>query len=319
MIVDAHLDIAFNALAAGRPFHGAPASGYLVSQEALQGAEVGLIFPTIFAAPRRRTFSDPGPWCYRSPREANLMGMAQVGYYRSVGLRLLRSAAELRQYRKAWRPGQLAGVLLMENADPIESPEQLPQWFDLGLRLVGPAWARTRYCGGTGAPGGLTGAGRDLLRQMGLLGMVLDLSHMADRSWREALEMYQGPVIATHAGARALNPGQRQFSDELISAVAKRGGVVGVSFYRGHLRAIGKATLNDVIRHLRHFADVAGGPEFIGLGSDLDGGFDASESPLRRLSALSSLRAGLRRYFSDQDAEGIMGANWLDFLERALP
>jgi len=319
MIVDAHLDIAYNALAEGRPFQGAAAPGYLVSRDALKAAGVGLVFPTIFAPPRRKTFTDSGAWSYRNAREAYLIGLAQLGYYRSAGLRLLRTGAEVREYRNSWRPGDLAGVLLMESADPIETPAQLPEWFDRGLRIVGPAWARTRYCGGTGAPGGLTDAGRLLLEEMQRLEMILDLTHMADRSWRESLETFPGSIIATHAGARALNPGQRQFPDDLVRAVGQRGGVVGVSFYQGHLRASGAATLDDVARHLRHYADVSGGPEFVGIGSDLDGGFDASNSPLGKLTDLDGLRSRLRRDFAESQVEGIMGDNWLDLLERALP
>jgi membrane dipeptidase len=319
LIVDAHLDIAYNALAEGRGFEGPPAPRYLVSRQALDAAGVGLIFPTVFAHPRKNDFAPAGPWSYDRPREAYLIGLAQVGYYRSLGLELLRTGAEVRTYRRTWRPGRLAGVLLMENADPLESPSQLPEWLDMGVRVIGPAWARTRYCGGTAGSGGLTAAGRDLLERMGPKGVILDLSHMADRAWRESLELYRGPVVATHGGARTLNPGQRQFPDALVSAVGERRGVVGVSFYSGHLRASGAARLDDVVRHLRHFADVTAGPEFVGLGSDLDGGFDASQAPLRKLTGLSGLASRLRRHFSAGQVDGIMGENWLDFLERALP
>jgi membrane dipeptidase len=95
--------------------------------------------------------------------------------------------------------------------------------------------------------------------------------------------------------------------------------VVGISFHAGHLRATGKANLEDIARHARHFASVAGGPQFVGLGSDLDGGFNAAESAIRRLDRMAELRTRLQRHFSREQVDGILGDNWLDFLERALP
>ncbi|MGI8610263.1 MAG: membrane dipeptidase, partial [Candidatus Dormibacteria bacterium] len=144
MIVDAHLDIAYNAIAEGRPFEGKPAPGYALSRDTLIEAGVGLIFPTLFVAPDRRAFTETGSWTYRTPREAALMAEAQVAYYRSVGLNLLRTAPEVRAYRSSWRRGRLAGVLLMESADPIVTPADLQLWLERGVRVIGPAWSRTR-------------------------------------------------------------------------------------------------------------------------------------------------------------------------------
>ncbi len=320
MIVDSHLDIAWNALAEGRGFNGPPAQGYLISRDSLVAAGVGLVFATVFTAPRGASKLLPkNPFLYDTPREANLIGRLQVGYYASVGLRLLRTRSQLRAYQRAWRPGKLAAILLMENADPIESPAQVGEWAQLGVRIIGPAWARTRYCGGTDAPGGLTDLGRELLRTMARHEVILDISHMADRSVRESLEAWQGPVVATHGGARALNPGQRQFEDRAIAEIGRRHGIVGVSFYRGHLRSDGHAGVADLVRHIRHMADIAGDPAFVALGSDLDGGFGRDEAALSSTAGLGSLRNALQRHFSAHDVEGIMGGNWLRFLSASLP
>ncbi len=320
MIVDGHLDIAWNALAEGRGFDGPLPPGFLISRDSLASAGVGLIFATVFTAPNVRSKMLPAsPIAYATPREANLIGRLQVGYYTSAGLRLLTTQGELRSYQRTWRPGRLAAVLLMENADPIESPDQVGEWANLGVRIVGAAWGRTRYCGGTDAPGGLTDLGRRLLRAMARHHLILDLSHMADRSVRESLESWQGPVVATHAGARALNPGQRQLQDSVIAEVGRRQGVVGVSFYGGHLRSQGRAGIPDIVRHLRHFADVAGDPAFVALGSDLDGGFDRDQAAVRSTAQLAGLAKALRRHFSAGDVESIMGGNWLRFLSASLP
>ncbi len=318
MIVDSHQDIAWNALAEGRGFTGTPAAGYMVSRQALTDAGVGLVFATVFTAPAGTRWLHL-PYGYRTAREAYLLGRSQVSYYESVGLPLIRSREQLQDYAQGWRPGQLAAVLLMENADPIESPRQVGEWFDRGLRVVGPAWARTRYCGGTMAPGGLTEAGRSLLRALRRHHLILDLSHMADRSMRDSLELWTGPLIASHVGARSLCDRQRQLPDEVIREVAARDGLLGVSLYSGHLRLEPPSSIADVVEHAAHFARVAGDTRFVGLGSDLDGGFGAELAAIDLLADLRSLRRALIKRFGVAEANGIMGGNWLRFLGAALP
>lgn len=318
MIVDSHQDIAWNALAEGRGFTGPPADGYMVSRRALTEAGVGLVFATVFTAPSGTRWLHL-PYSYRTAREAYLLGRSQVSYYESVGLPLIRTGEQLHDYVHHWRQGQLAAVLLMENADPIESPRQVGEWFDRGLRVVGPAWARTRYCGGTMAPGGLTDAGLSLLRAMRRHHLILDLSHMADRSVRDTLEIWSGPLIASHVGARALCDRQRQIPDNVIREVAARDGLLGVSLYSGHLTTKSAASIADVVDHAAHFARVAGDTRFVGLGSDLDGGFGTDMAAIDSLSDLGALRRALTRRFGAVEADGIMGGNWLRFLESALP
>lgn len=322
MIVDAHLDIGWNAVSAGRPFLGSPAPGYLVSRASLAGARVGLVFATLYTAPARAGRSMRTRFVYENPHEAHLMAEAQVNFYRASGLPLIGSRAELSAYIDGWRKGRLAAVMLMEGADPVESPSQLGAWVERGVRIIGPAWGRTRYSGGTGAPGGLTELGRQLLKAMRRKRVILDLSHMAEQAVHDAFRLWRGPIMASHSNARLLVPGDRQLSDETVTEIARRGGMVGVSFYRAHLRAKddrSPATLDDVVDHLVHHALAAGGPEHVGLGTDLDGGFDASQSPIDGLAKLKELPARLRRHFSRRQVDGIMGENWLDFLGRSLP
>ena len=319
MIVDAHLDIGWNAISAGRGFLQPPASGYLVSRPSLVAAEIGLVFATLYTAPARARRSMRTGFVYQNAHEANLMATAQVNYYRSCGLDLIGDRAALAAYARGWKKGRLAGVLLMEGADPIETPSQLGAWTDRGVRIIGPAWGATRYSGGTGAPGGLTELGRQLLKAMRRKQVILDLSHMADQAVADAFGMWRGPVMASHSNARAIVPGDRQVTDETVAEIARRGGVVGVSFYRQHLRSSGRATLNDVVNHIVHHARSAGGPEHVGLGTDLDGGFDARHAPIHSLARLKGLPARLRLHFNRAQVEGIMGGNWLSFLERSLP
>jgi len=319
VIVDAHLDIAWNAISAGRGFLTPPAPRYLVSRPSLVAAEVGLIFATLYTAPARAKRSMRTRFVYGNPHEAYIMATAEVNYYRACGLELIQNRADLVGYAKGWRKGRLAAVMLMEGADPIETPAQLGAWTDRGVRIVGPAWGRTRYSGGTGAPGGLTNLGHQLLKAMRGKKVILDLSHMAQRSVEDAFEVWRGPVMASHSNARELVPGDRQVTAATVAEIARRGGVVGVSFYQHHLRAKGRSSLDDVVKHIVHHARSSGSPEHVGLGTDLDGGFDARYSPIDSLAALKELPARLRLHFNRGQVEGIMGGNWLDFLSRSLP
>ena len=319
VIVDAHLDIAWGAVSRGHGFLVPPPPGFLISRPSLVAAGVGLIFATLYCAPARAGRAMRTRFVYESAHEANLMATAQVNYYRSCGLELITDGRSLAAYARGWKKGRLAAVLLMEGADPIETPSQLGAWTDRGVRIIGPAWGGTRYAGGTGAPGGLTELGRQLLKAMRRKKVILDLSHLADQAVGDAFAMWRGPIMASHANSRAIVAGDRQLTDETVAEIARRGGIVGISFYQAHLRSRGRATLDDVVKHMVHHAWAAGGPEAVGIGTDLDGGFDSRQAPMDSLAKLNELPARLRLHFNRSQVEGIMGANWLAFLERSLP
>jgi membrane dipeptidase len=118
----------------------------------------------------------------------------------------------------------------MEGADPILEPQQLEQWFKQGLRLLGPThYGPGRYAGGTATELGLTDLGKPLLMEMQRLGILLDMTHLSDQSFWEALEHYDGHVLTSHNNARALVTHQRQFSDDQLNAIFEHDGVVGVA------------------------------------------------------------------------------------------
>ncbi len=326
MIVDAHLDIAWNATSDGRGFLAPPAPGYVISRPALTSAGVGLVCATLYTAPARARRAMRTRFVYENAHEAHIMAVAQVNYYKACGLQLIRDTQELRRYVRGWRKGQIAAVLLMEGADPIETPSQLGAWTDMGVRIIGPAWSRTRYSGGTGAPGGLTDLGVQLLKAMRRKRVILDLSHMADQAVADAFDIWRGPIICSHSNAREIVPGDRQITDATAAEVARRGGILGISFYPNHLRQAskewwvkGRTSLDDVVRHAVHLARAAGGPEHVGLGTDLDGGIDSRYGPVQDLGEIKGLPGRLRKHFSAAQVEGIMGANWIEFLLRSLP
>jgi membrane dipeptidase len=213
----------------------------------------------------------------------------------------------------------------MEGADPILSPDHLGEWWDLGLRAIGLTHYGTGiYAHGTEACGGLTELGRPLLRAMEQQGMILDLTHMCDESFWEALEVFSGPVIASHQNCRVLVPDERQFADEQLQAVIERGGIIGAAldawmlqpgWIRGETTNE-SLTLEAVADHIDHVCQLAGNARHAAIGTDLDGGYGKEQCPrdLDTIADLQRLPDLLRpRGYSEADIAAIMHGNWLRF------
>jgi membrane dipeptidase len=339
--VDAHLDLAFNAVALGRELdrdllelrarEARPRQTGMVTWPELELAGIDLVFATLFANPAERVPMQEGalpppypePEGYRDADGAFAQAWRQLEYYEELErrgrIRIVRHRPDLGTLLADGAP--IGVMLLMEGADPIRLPDELPLWWARGVRMVGPAWQRTRYAGGTQAPGPLTDLGRELLDAMAALGMALDVSHLADEAAAEALERFAGPVAATHSNARALVPTDRHLSDELLAAIAARDGVVGLVLGDTFLDADCKTTGRRVgLDHLRAHAEHVGaivGWERLGIGSDLDGGFGAEETlvELPRLAEFGRLAEAA----PPEHRDDLLGASWWRWLERALP
>ena len=219
-------------------------------------------------------------------------------------------------------------VLLMENADSIREVDELSWWWDQGLRLIGPAWHSNRYSGSTMSGGPLTHDGRRLLDAMNRIGFVLDITHMADESAREALDRYDGPVVATHANARRTVELDRLLPDDVVREVAAREGVIGALPLTWALDADWKTkgrdavTIDAVVDAIDDLRELTRDTRHIALGTDFDGGQGAEHAPAEvdTIADLPKLADALdRRGYSSTDIEGIMSGNWLRALDRALP
>ena len=345
-VVDAHADIAYNALHHERdvrrsvkrtreleaatlpccvgPVLSVPETAMVGLPEHKAGG-VGLVFSTIFTVPNDLTAMHED-------------ALAQVRYYQTLaseptGARLITNQAELRTLRADWEAAETPAerpvgfVLLMEGADPITAPAELEEWYRLGLRLLGPAWQRTRYCGGTRAPGPLSDLGRDLLGEMERLGVILDVSHLAEESFWEALDRFSGRVIASHSNCREYAPTDRHLSDDMIRALGKRDAVIGTVLSNSFLVGGWKEThepvhLDAVVRHIDRICQLTGSARHCGLGSDFDGGFGVETTPeeFDSVADLARVADELRaRGYGDPDIEGILGANWIRLLSDSLP
>lgn len=223
-------------------------------------------------------------------------------------------------------------VMLMEGAEGVREPAELEEWWQWGVRIIGPAWRGNRYTGGTHQPGPLTSQGFALLEAMGNLGFNLDLSHMDEKAALQALDAYAGRVMASHANCAALLKGaetNRHFTDRVIAGLLERDGVIGVVPYNVFLKAgwkkgdpRGAVSLQDLVAHIDYICQMAGDARHAAIGSDFDGGFGLQATPpeLDTIADLHKLAPLLHeKGYSEEDVAAILGGNWLDLLKESLP
>ena len=353
LIIDAHLDLSWNALQGNRdllrsaytirtqevstPGKGR-AQGTVAFPDMRQG-RLAVSVVTLFA----RCTGQPSPHSdYASPTQSYGVAQGQLAYYRALDheghIRMIADRATLDSHIANWEAWEETGsddtpplgfVISMEGADPILKPDQLEEWVGGGLRLLGLThYGPGRYAGGTGTELGLTELGPPLLAEMQRLGVTLDLTHCSDQAFWEALEHYEGLVLASHNNCRALVPHQRQFSDAQLRAIFERDGVIGAAFDAWMLQpgwVSGQSTneavtLNTVVDHMDHVCQLAGNSRHAGIGTDLDGGYGREQSPcdldtIADLQKLAGLLAG--RGYNGDDIAAIMHGNWLRLLRQA--
>lgn len=333
-IVDAHLDIAWNhlqgrdqtiAVAELRRGENRTSRQAMVTLPELIEAGVAVAFATLYTGAWE--YDDDGYGIYAVPpdEDARKQLDCYLGWESEGRVRIIRSRSDLSSHLDAWATDSKPGlVILIEGADSISSPEDLPKWVADGVRIIGPAWSQTRYCGGTRRPGPLTAAGKELLAGMKELGVICDISHMAEESFWQTLELDNHRVIATHANARALVPKERpdrHLSDEMLAALGETGAVIGVVLANAFLDETWTSDADplgmDVVKsHLYHMAAIVGWSG-VGIGSDLDGGFGVEETPSPFDSVADLHKIGGIVPGSSSDA--VLGGNWLRVLSESLP
>jgi membrane dipeptidase len=364
-LCDAHLDLGMNALEWNRDLTQPVAAireaeaGFTdkvdrgqntVSLPELRRGRIGVCVATMLARYTRPGEQLPG-WPknlvpgWRSPEIAWAVTQGQLSWYRAMEargeLRQIIDLPGLESQLSAWRYDEpmapppvdapIGYILSLEGADSIRSLDDLEFAYSQGLRAIGPAhYGPGRYAQGTNATGGLTPEGRDLLREMDRLGIILDATHLCDDSFWEALDLFQGPVWASHNNCRALVPGVRQFSDDQLRALIARGAVIGAvldawMLIPGWQRGVSTpastgVSLEQSVDHIDHICQLAGNARHCGIGSDLDGGFGREQSPadVDSIADLAKYEPILaRRGYSADDIAGILHGNWIRFLRDA--
>lgn len=335
----------------------------LISWAEYQRGQVGIIFSTLFAPPMRSRTHGHEKQIYKNFDEAHKLYKTQLDIYHRMTdsmpdkFRIIASKRDLDLVLDHWQKDHLhpnsslssaqaavlggdvkenpvGMVILMEGAEGIRDLSELEEWHNLGVRLIGPAWIGTRYCGGWKEPGPLTDDGRKLLSAMADFNFVLDLSHMDEHAAVEALDIYEGSIVGTHANCAALMPNantNRHFTDRIIEGIIEHDGVIGIvpfntylkvgwSRDKGHSRD--DVPLQVVANHIDYVCQIAGNSKHVGIGSDFDGGFGLQSVPpeidtvadLQKLAPLLSARG-----YNQTDIENILGNNWITRLKRDLP
>ncbi len=292
------------------------------------------------------------------PHLTYAIGKGQIGYYDALEdegeLRIIRTRGDVTAQIAEWTAADgseaarsklaVGAVLGLEGADSVVEPAQLGEWWDDGIRLISLGhYGVSPYAHGTGTgtDGGLLERGPAFLREMDRLGMLLDVTHTSDASVREALAVFEGPLLATHSNARALCAGERQLPDDLIQAVIDRDGVVGASMDTWMLWPKGapdwgtdawpnnrkwfqraEVTLEDLVNHIDYVCQMAGDALHAGIGGDTDGqgGRECAPADVDTIMDYHRIEGILRRRgYAESDVENIMFRNWVRLFERTLP
>jgi membrane dipeptidase len=351
--IDAHLDLSMNALEWNRDITrpleeinvreqgltDKPDRGNgTVALPELRKGNVGLVVATQIARFVAPDNSLPG---WHSPQQAWAHTQGQLAWYQAMEeqgeLRQIRNWQQLETHVAYWNQGEdksqkaIGFILSLEGADSIVNLNYLEKAYEYGLRALGPGhYGPGRYAFGTDASAPLSAQGKDLLRKMDELGIILDATHLCDLAFWDALELFQGPVWASHNNCRALVDHNRQFSDEMIKALIARGAVIGGVFDAwmlspGWIRGTStpqerNVTLSTLVDHFDHICQLAGNANHIGIGSDLDGAFGKEQCPsdLDSIADLQKIPDLLQaRGYTPQDIEKVMHGNWLRFLKKA--
>lgn len=352
IIFDAHLDLAWNAIDWNRDLRTSCETIRQVERDAgmndkgrqcntvslpdLRRGQVGIVIATLL--PRLlRMGNMPAIQRYSSMAAAYGAAYGQLYYYRGLEqeglLRRITDAAQLNAHLAAWNKDAesqpIGYILSMEGADPVLRPDQVQEWFDAGLRIIGPAhYGVSPYAHGTGTEGGLFPEGPALLKEMQRVGMILDVTHLSDQCFDEAMEIYGGPVLASHHNNRTLVPNQRQLTDDQTKRLIARGGVIGHALdswmlHPGWIRGESDpklVTLERMVDHIDRVCQLAGNANHAAIGTDLDGGFGREQSPsdLDTIADLQNLPAMLKaRGYNSVDIEKVMHGNWVRFFQTA--
>jgi membrane dipeptidase len=235
---------------------------------------------------------------------------------------------------KAHKKHKIAALMGLEGGHAMEdSPRLLRDYYRLGIRYMTLTHTNTNNWADSSGDmdkqdvahhNGLTPLGKDIVREMNRLGMMVDISHVADKTFYDALEISQAPLIASHSSARAITNAPRNMTDDMLRALARKGGVVQVNFFCSFINqkpadapknAQVHAYLTDVVAHIDHIRQVAG-IDAIGIGSDFDGISCAPEG-LEDVSKFPNLtRALLEKGYTSSDIKKIYGGNTLRLMRQ---
>ena len=353
LIIDAHLDLAMNAMEWNRDLrqpldeirkresgmNDKPDRGKgVVSFDELRKGNIGLVVATQIA--RYVAPNNPLPG-WNSPEQAWAQTQAQLAWYRAMEeegeLMQVKDIRSLEIHLAYWENEKenekktIGYILSLEGADSLITIGYVERAYEYGLRAIGPAhYGPGRYANGTNAMGQMNEQGLRLLNEMERLNIILDVTHLCDDAFWQAIDHFHGHLWASHNNCRAFVNHNRQFTDDQIKILIERDAVIGAAldawmlvpnWVRGQSMPIEmNCDLEKVIDNIDHICQLAGNADHVAIGSDLDGAFGKEQSPydLETIADLQNVQLLLKkRGYSTADIGKIMHGNWLRFLRKA--
>ncbi len=348
-IFDAHLDLAMNALEWNRDLTWSvndirkSESGMTdkpdrekntVSLQAMRNGTIGICVATQIARYVKKESKLPG---WNSPQQAWAQTQGQLAWYKEMEeigeMTQITNSEQLNEHLNLWQNSEakkpIGYILSLEGADSIVTMNHLEKAYENGLRAIGPAhYGPGTYAHGTDSVGGIGTKGKELLKKMEELNVILDATHLCDQSFWETMKVYNGPVWASHNNCRKFVNHNRQFSDEQIKELISRNAVIGIAldawmmvpnWIRGTSTPENMGvTLNQMIDNMDHICQLAGNANHVGIGTDLDGAFGKEQSPsdIDTIADLQKIPNLLyKRGYSKNDIDLIMHQNFISFLQ----
>jgi membrane dipeptidase len=353
LIFDAHLDLSMNALEWNRDLrwtveeirkseHGMidkpdRAKG-TVSLPSMREGNIGICVATQIGRYVKRGNSLPG---WKSPEQAWAQTQGQLAWYNTMEeageMVQIKTMKELKEHLKLWRNPEhdspVGYILSLEGADSLISVSHVEKAFSYGLRAIGPAhYGPGTYAQGTDATGGINKKGRELIKEIERLGIIMDATHLCEESFWEMMNIYKGPIWASHNNCRVFVQHNRQFSDAQIKELVQRDAVIGVAldawmmvpgWIRGKSDPVAmNVSLKQMAENIDHICQIAGNSLHAGIGSDLDGAFGKEQCPydLDTIADLQKVPEMLKNIgYSEDDIQNIMSFNFIHFLEKNMP
>ncbi|MDD4107901.1 MAG: membrane dipeptidase, partial [Prolixibacteraceae bacterium] len=308
-----------------------------VSFQAMREGKIGVCVATQIARYVKRDSRLPG---WHSPEQAWAQTQGQLAWYKAMEeageMVQIKTADDLSRHLALWEDppedAPIGYVLSLEGADSIVSLPYLERAYEYGLRAVGPAhYGPGTYAHGTDSTGGLGLKGRELIKEIERLGLILDASHLSDDSFWEAMDLFHGTVWASHNNCRVFVPHNRQFSDDQIKELIRRDAVIGVAldawmmvpdWIRGKSDPLSMGvSLKQIIDNIDHICQLAGNSLHAGIGSDLDGGYGKEQSPydIETIADMQKIPGMLKeKGYKSEDINNIMSKNWIRLLNKNL-
>ena len=349
-ILDAHLDLAMNALEWNRDLTWTvedirksetgmtdkpDRERNTVSLDAMRKGNIGICVATQIANVKKDS-NLPG---WNSPHQAWAETQGQLAWYKAMEnlgeMVQIINAVQLNRHLELWENDVVSKkpigyILSLEGADSIVNIDYLEKSYNLGLRAIGPAhYGPGTYAHGTDSVGGIGVKGKELLKKIEELNLILDATHLCDVSFWETMKVYNGPVWASHNNCRKFVNHNRQYSDEQINELIRRDAVIGIAldawmmvpnWVRGESTPKGMGvTLDQMIDNIDHICQLSGNSFHVGIGTDLDGAFGKEQSPvdLDTIADLQKIPLMLsNKGYTKIDIENIMSQNFIKFLQR---